>query len=347
MNRRKFVNGKMLKCAAMLALAVCLLPWMPGVVDSKTSPLKSKRFVLEEPAKPWILEKPLHNGTVLQSFAIDNVNKHVYLVQLMSGGQQLPGEPEPKTHAERDRDGDLALTKLDEEGNLLGHMFLKGFGHGVQIGVEPVGETAYLWTETDAVTEGKSGWGSQLARFAFEDGKILTSDSPELQKHRLIEGADRTTVHIDQAKNLLTMRYRKDGAFRFGVFPLEEVKRGSYSAIADVKQPSVGTFQGFASYGGFLYLLEGNSYGSGGSTAPTGNTFITAVNLVTGEVADRQLILAGSDLTFREPEGMSIRIPNMEEPHKAELAFGFATSFTPQRLASIFTIDRMLPDQAQ
>jgi hypothetical protein len=242
--------------------------------------------------------------------------------------------------------GDLTLTKLDISGNKLGYMFLKGFGHGVQIGVETVGDEAYLWTETDSVAEGKDGWGTKITRFKFENEKILTPSSPELEKHQLVEGADRTTVNIDEANGLLTMRYRKDGAFHFGVYALEDVKRNQYKPLADVLQPVLGTFQGFASYGGYLYLLEGNAYGSPGSVAPTGNTYITAVDLNTGDVVDKQLISAGDTLSFREPEGLAIRIPNAKHPHKAELSIGFASNFTPARLANIYSLDRLLPVEA-
>ena len=339
-------NGRRLFPVLTGIAVLSLLPLLPPGTSAEKSVLKSKMFDLSAPATELIREKPLHNGTVQQSFAFDNVNGHIYLVQLMSGGQQLPGEPGPVSGAERARNGDLALTKLDLAGNELGHMFLKGFGHGVQIGVEVTDGTAYLWTETDAVTEGSDGWGTKLARFRFENEKVLTPDSPELEKFSLIEGADRTTVNIDPAHGLLTMRYRKNGAFRFAVYDLEEVKRHRYVPIADVPQPAMGTFQGFASYGGYLYLLEGNAYGSNGSVAPTGNTYITAVNLNTGEVADKQLITAGSDLSFREPEGLAIRLPKINNPHKAELGIGFASSFPPQRLANIYTIDRLLPEQA-
>lgn len=343
---RPMLTGKRLFMVVAGIAVLCMLPFFSAGISAEKSPLKSKMFDLSEPATELIRDKALHNGTVLQSFAFDNVNQHIYVVQLMAGGQQLPGESAPVSGANRDKNGDLTLTKLDLAGNELGYMFLKGFGHGVQIGVETVGETAYLWTETDSVTEGSSGWGTQLARFPFENGKIMTPSSPELEKHRLIEGADRTTVNIDPANGLLTMRYRKDGAFRFGVYALEQVKRREYVPVADVPQPAVGTFQGFASYGGYLYLLEGNSYGSTGSVPPMGNTYITAVDLNTGEVADKQLISAGDTLSFREPEGMAIRLPDMKHPQKAELSFGFASDFTPKRLANIYSLDRLLPQQA-
>ncbi|OXM83676.1 hypothetical protein [Paenibacillus rigui] len=344
---RKLVGGnRRVRLAAVVTVFTLLLSVVPGVQAAK-SPLHSKMFDLSEPAAELIGDQELHNGTVMQSFAIDNVNRHMYIVQLMAGGQQLPDESAPVKGAARDLNGDLALTKLDMSGNKLGYMFLKGFGHGVQIGVETVGDTAYLWTETDSVAEKDGhGWGTQLARFAFEDGKVLTPGSPELEKFSLVEGADRTTVNIDPANGLLTMRYRINNAFHYGVYELEKVKRHVYEPVADVLQPSVGTFQGFASYGGYLYLLEGDAFGSNGSTAPTGNTKITAVSLNTGEVVDKQLISAGDSLTYREPEGMAIHLPDASHPQKAELTFGFASSFTPLRLANIYTIDRLLPEQA-
>ncbi|TBL75759.1 Tat pathway signal sequence domain protein [Paenibacillus thalictri] len=326
--------------------ALSLLSPSAAVTNAQKPLLHSKMFVLSEDANEVIRDKALHNGTVMQSFAFDNVNGRIYVVQLMAGGQQLPGEEAPVSGANRDKTGDLALTELDMSGNELGYMFLKGFGHGVQIGVQPSGDSAYLWTETDAVTEGSSGWGTRIARFSFENGKVLTPGSPELEKFQLIDGADRTTVNIDPARELLTMRYRIDGAFRYGVYRLADVLQHDYTPVADVPQPTVGTFQGFASYGRYLYLLEGTAYGTTGSVAPVGNTYITAVDLKTGDVADKQLIAAGDTLTFREPEGMAIRLPDVQHPRKAELAFGFASDFTPTRLANIYSLDRLQPAPA-
>ncbi|MGM0805608.1 MAG: Tat pathway signal sequence domain protein [Bacillota bacterium] len=311
--------------------------------SAKQSVPHSKVFDLDAPVHELFRDKALHNGTVQQSFGFDDVNGHVYVMQLMAGGIQLPGEDAPVSGATRSLNGDLTLTKLDLEGNKLGYMYLKGFGHGVQMGIETEDGVPYIWSETDSVAEGKEGWGTQLARFPFEDGAILTPDSASLEKHRLVEGADRTTVNIDSSNNLLTMRYRVNGVFHFGVFSLDDVKEGRYVPAADVVQPSLGTFQGFASYGSFLYLLEGNAYGSNGSVAPTGNTYITVVNLENGEVVDRELFTGGQDLSFREPEGLGIRVPDIRHPHKAQLYVGFASNFTPNRLSNLLYIDELMP----
>ncbi|MDN4074350.1 hypothetical protein [Fictibacillus terranigra] len=326
-----------------------LLSSMIFAISSNTSaqPISctSKVFDLSAPGTPFFRDKPLHNGTVLQSFAFDNVHKHTYVVQLTAGGIQLPGEPAPVSGANRSLNGDLTLTKLDSEGNELGHMYLKGFGHGVQIGLETHGETAYIWSETDSVAEGKEGWGTKLARFPFNDGAIMTPDSPELEKHQLIQGADRTTVNIDSANNLLTMRYRLNGSFYFALYNLQDVKQKVYKPIADVEQPSMGTFQGFASFGRHLYLLEGNAYGASGSVEPYGNTYITSVDWFTSKTVDKKLFTGGNDLTYREPEGMGVRIPDIKHPRKAQLSVGFASNFTPNRLANIYYLDRLISEK--
>ncbi|MFD0959919.1 phage baseplate protein [Paenibacillus chungangensis] len=334
----------------LLLLMWCLLSSSASQATAERDVLHSKVFNLAGGTSELMRGKALHNNTVMQSLAFDNVNGHVYIVQLMAGGQQLPDEPAPVSGSVRARNGDLTLTQLDLAGNELGHMFLRGFGHGVQIGVESTEDgRTYLWTESDSVTEGKDGWGTQLARFAFDNGAIYDPGSPQLEKFRLKQGVDRTTVTIDQAHGLLTMRYRENGTFRFGVYRLEDIANDSFTPIADVPQPSMGTFQGFASYGGYLYVLEGNAYGSNGSTVPLGNTYITSVDLNTGEVVQRERITGSSDILFREPEGMAISIPDMRHPHKAQLSFGFASTVSEtnkSKLANVLYLDELTPVQA-
>lgn len=71
-----------------------------------------KMFDLSAQPTELVHDKALQNGTVLQSFAFDNVNKHIYTVQLMAGGLKLPGESAAVSGADRNLNGDLALTQL-------------------------------------------------------------------------------------------------------------------------------------------------------------------------------------------------------------------------------------------
>ncbi|GAA4212187.1 phage baseplate protein [Actinocatenispora rupis] len=337
-------GGVALAGAGALAAGALASAAEPPTSASGTTGLPpSPRFALgAEPRELW-RRKPLHNNTVLQSLAFDNVHGHIYTVQLVQGGLQLPGESAPVSGAQRDLRGDLALTKLDLAGNELGHMYLTGFGHGVQIGVQPAAHGAYLWTETKAVADdGVHGWGSVLGRFAFVDGAVLTPDTPGLTQVAPVPGADRTTATIDPAYGTLTMRHRVDGHFRYAMYRLEQLAHGVVQPIAEVAQPDVlaTDFQGYATYGRYLYLIEGNAYGHVGSTPPTGNTVITRVRWSDGVVEDRQPCTAAADLAFREPEGMAIQLVG----GRPRLAFGFAETISAtdsHKIAVVCYLDQL------
>jgi hypothetical protein len=292
------------------------------------------RFDCAAPGARLLGPAPLHNATVMQSLAFDDVNGHVFIVQLMAGGLQLPGEPGPVSGATRSANGDLCLTRLDRQGRPTGHMYLRGFGHGVQIGAEPTGRGTFLWTETDSVAEAGSGWGTRLCRFRFADGAVLGPDSPELAKHTPVPGADRTTCGTDPVHRRLVMRHRVGGAFRYTLYRLDDVRRHSYRPLAEVAQPALTySFQGYASYGSYLYLLEGTS-----GAAP-GNTHLTCVDWRTGDVVERRLVTDGADVDFREPEGMAVHVAG---PGVARLCYGFASGVTGARLANVYAKDTLI-----
>lgn len=302
------------------------------------------RFDLAAPGEVLLDGIALHDVTVLQSLAFDNVNGRLYTAQLISGGKQLPGEEAPVSGAQRALRGDMCVTELDLDGTETGHMYLLGFGHGVNFAAEPVGSGAFLWTETEAVPSAGSGWGSRLARFRFVSGTIVTPDSPEVRRMDPVPDADRTTCGIDPSYGRLVLRYRvgrnpdgSGGQFRYALFDLSEVRRNQFVPLADVSQPVLGTFQGFTSSGRYLYLLDGNSYAT--APAPAGNTYLTCVDWVTGEVLQRQFVTDYAELPFREPEGMAIQVPDLSRPLEARLCWGFATGVTGARRAAVLYKD--------
>jgi hypothetical protein len=276
------------------------------------------RFDLTAPSTSLIWKKALYDETVMQSFTLDNAHGHIYAIQVKNG-------------AGSDAAGHLCLTKLSLSGTILGHMYLMGFGHGVQIGVEPSGASAYLWTETDAVSDDGSSRGAKLARFKFVNGQTLTATSPALTTYALIPGANNTTCTIDPSTNRLIMRYWSGSTFRFAVYSLAAVKSGTAERLHDIVQPSgLGTFQGYAAYGNFVYLLTGNGYSS--TNPAPGNTYVTCLDLGTGQQVQRARSVAGKSLDYREPEGMAIQIVS----GAPRLCLGLASGVTQARKASIF-----------
>ncbi|MBO0995020.1 phage baseplate protein [Bacillus sp. SD088] len=332
------MNIIFLKNLFLVLLGLLVYLFQPTQVQAKiplTQPFDVKGQALE-----IFREKPLQNSTVLQGIGFDDRHQHIYTVQVMEKGYRFPDEKTAVRGAERASNGDLVLTKLDIKGHKLGHMYLRGFGHGVSIGVEPSNDEVYIWTETDAVAgTGKNGWGTRIARFPFRDGKTINPNASILEKFDFLPNIDHTTVDIDHAHQLLTMRYRQNGKFYFALYQLADVKQHRFQPIAKMAQPKLGTFQGFASYGNYLYLLEGNDYGTRDSQKPNGNTHITTMDWKTREIVDKQWIGIANNLPFREPEGMGIYLPRDQDPDQVLLCIGFASTITknnPDKLASIY-----------
>ncbi|MFI6395470.1 teichoic acid biosynthesis protein C [Nonomuraea sp. NPDC050540] len=286
----------------------------PSPAQARTA---GRRFDLTGPPTGLLWRKPLKDQTVLQSLAFDNRNGHIYTAQVKNGAASA-------------RAGDLCVTKLSLSGAVLGHMYLMGFGHGVQIAVEPVGSLAYLWTETDGASDGQNAWGRKIARFPFVSGTTLTTRSASIVKYAPVPGATSTTCAIDPSTNRLVMRYRLNGGVLFTVYDLDALKAGNPVSLGQAEQPpGLGTFQGYTMYQDHLYLLDGNAYGP--ANPPPGNTHLTSVSLVTGRQVERRFTAAAKSLDYREPEGMAIQIAGGQP----RLCYGLAAGRAGARLVSI------------
>ncbi|WP_116952814.1 phage baseplate protein [Jiangella endophytica] len=351
LSRRTFVRlGGAAAGAGVLAATGSTTATAAAAAGRGGAPARTPSFGLTEPAEPFFVNVGLHDQrTIMQSFAVDSTGRHVYVVQITQGGTILPGDaPGDEEYARRAARGDLTLSKLDLAGNLLGHMYLKRFGHGVAIGVERTGRDVHLWTEVDAVTEGASGWGTRLLRFPFADGAVIDADAtPGLQRRELLPGVDRTTCNVDPVHRTLVMRYRRDGAFRFALFDLDDVRRErpAYEPIADVAQPDVlsggPVFQGYATYGRDLYLFDGQIYSATNPPEGKGNAHLTRVDWRTGGVEERVRTIDGHELHRREPEGLGVWLETPGRRPTARLGFAFGTSVTADpdddRLCTILT----------
>jgi hypothetical protein len=297
-----------------------------GAGNAHAAIRRSRRFNLIAGSHALIREKELNGGKVLQSFAFDNPSGHIYTVQLRSGSAI--------------GSGDLCVTKLNLAGRRLGHMYLRGFGHGEQIGVESAGRGAapYLWIEHRS----DNGWGTRLARFRFRNGATLhDGHSGIADRTPRLTGLSSPRPAIDPWHDRLVVRFRSRGRLRAAVFDLDDAKKGLLDRahrLAEVRLPdpdaSSQPSQGFALFGEYVYLFHGSAYGRGGSKAPTGNARLTCVDLNTGQVVERRLTTAFHHLSYREPEGMAIQVPSAGNG-QPRLCFGFASGPAGARKASI------------
>ncbi|MFF7259328.1 Tat pathway signal sequence domain protein [Streptomyces sp. NPDC008159] len=291
----------------------------------------SKRFDLADSSTEWFREIWLQDVRILQSFSFDNTNKHLYTAQLVQAGRHLPGEARTYTGTERETNGDLCITRLDWQGYIIGRMYLKGFGHGVSIAAEPSGNSAYLWTETAAVPDGNNvGYGTKIARFKFTNGAVLTPNSHLVTTYDPVPGSDHNTVAVDPVNSRLAVRHRLSGTWKINLYDLATFRSGTFTPLATITQPSVltgVTFQGYTTFGQYLYTLDGTAYtyDSAGNRTSDSNTYLTSVDWNTGTVVQRSLSKAGESLFYREPEGLAIQIPDTSNPAAARLHIGLGS----------------------
>lgn len=238
---------------------------------------------MPEPRQGPLLDRRLWHRTAIQSFAFDERRARMYALQVMEGGIQLPDEEGPLSHGERLRRGDLCMNALSMTGEPLGHMYLRGFGHGGTMGVETrhPGRPA-LWTEWDASSS--TGNGRGLARFRFRPGAVLEHHDGALDTFRPRPGSTKNQVALDPYARRLLLRYRRSGAYRFALYDLDRFRAGNFQALTDFVQPMPDGHlyhQGMAVYGNYAYQLTCSENG------PSAEPLLTCVHLGTGRTVQR------------------------------------------------------------
>jgi hypothetical protein len=283
------------------------------------------RFDLGSAPRPLLAGQWLHDRRhVPQSFAFDEAAGFVYVLQ-------VEGANAAGTFREHAARGDLVLTKLKRDnGAIAGHMILRGFGHGVSLGVEPAGDgTVQLWTEVDSQPNDEGvGRGTRLGRFPFVDDTILDTKSPAIRKFDLVPGARVCTPSLDAIHGLLALRYTTAGGSRVALYDLAAVKAGRTTPLRDIDFAfPFGVLQGWCTFGSYLYILAGEPYSV--SNPPPGNATLWCLDWNNGAVVERHPSTAFTGLEYREPEGLAIQI--VDGVPRLCLGFGSAVSATDAR----------------
>ncbi|MEU8567996.1 teichoic acid biosynthesis protein C [Streptomyces pathocidini] len=294
------------------------------------------RFDVSRQGTRWLNGRRLHHTTVMQSFGFDERRRHIYALQVVAGGVQLPGESRTYTHGERAKAGDLCLNKLTSDGTVIGHMYLKGFGHGTAMGVDPDGPSgAVLWTECDA--NPKSGYGRAIGRFPYVEGLVLRGGDPRLAVYRPLPGSTSNTAAIDLQHRRIMVRYGKPGSLgRFALYDLDAFAHGRFEPLTDFEQPGMDLglpFQGMTLHGAYAYQMIGSSYDPDSSTPERGNARLYCIDLHTGKVVQEQKSQTGNALQPREPEGLAVL-----RTAGPKLCMGFASGPVGGRTFAIYYV---------
>jgi hypothetical protein len=278
-------------------------------------------------------ERPGPNDSFFQGIAYDQTEQVLYVTQTIVGGIQLPGEGAPVSFAQRLINGDITVLRMTQGGAVTGQMYLTAFGHGQTLGVEhdPLGG-AFIWTETDAHLDGLAfGTGRKIARVKFENGAIHNSADVGLTIYDPVPGAIRVEVSLDVTTSRLLYTYITGGTRRYSVYNLSDIVALNYTPIQTFVQVGIGgTFQSCCLHDKYVYQLEGTAYD--GSNTPPGNTYISVIDIDTGLLVERVLMTAGNELTYREPEGLTV----LQTPTGPQLVYSFVTHTSSPRFMTFF-----------
>jgi len=301
--RAGFSRRGLLKAGGATALSAAAVGALT-VDDASATVPTSKRFDLSKPSYDVFRGTKLHESHhALQGMAFDVANRRLFIAQIRDGSS---GD-------------DLCINRLDASGKVVGAMHLDGAGHGVSIGVEPVGSDSYVWVECDAHGTGDGARGTALARFKFTDGGSPSS------VRKFLKGSDTITCATDPVNKRILVRRKESGSMTFRLYDLADVdvEKGTFGKeLAKITQPRLGngkvTFQGYGVYGRYLYTLDGDGHPDRADI----NSYLTCTDLNTGKVVERFRTKAGKSLNYREPEGVAVdRTPGGE----VRLCFGFAS----------------------
>ncbi|MBM7441195.1 signaling protein [Streptomyces sp. HB132] len=253
---------------------------------------------------------PLHDITGPQSIAFDERGR-LYALQVMQGGIRLPDEERAASGKARRLAGDMCVTAYSSDREAPRHMYLRGFGHGISMGVEPSGAGPLLWVEADADT--RTGYGRAVARIPFRHGTVLDSTSPSVRHHRPLPHSHRIHPAVDVAAGRVLVSHRAGRSHRYALYALDDFLSGSYRPLLDLQNPALRsgeTLQGCAVHGDHIYQLTGTPYTDAEGDNPPesgGNTYVSAIDMRSGRATGRRKVSVAPHLPFREPEGLAVR----------------------------------------
>ncbi|MFD6423805.1 signaling protein [Streptomyces sp. NPDC060198] len=279
---------------------------------------------------------PLRHVSGPQSLSYPDGGGALYVLQVVPASVRLGDEDRAPGGRERRLAGDLCVSRLSASGELTASMHLRGFGHGMSFGVEPVGGDVFLWVESDADPE--TGYGRAVARVRFRDGAVVDSSSDEVRHHRPYPGARKVHPTLDLAHRRVLVSHWTGRTHRYSVHAMDDFAAGRHEplwTLEDTALRSGETFQGCALRGRLVYQLTGKHYtDERGANPPSGggDTYVSALDVRTGRTVGRRKVTVAPDLEFREPEGIAVR-PGA----RPELCVAFSVKTPGRRDIAVFS----------
>ncbi|WP_052353775.1 phage baseplate protein [Neobacillus jeddahensis] len=266
----------------------------------------------------------LADHTVMQSFAIDETNKNIYVAQAKSSTTQNVAES-------------YVITRCTLDGRMLDKMTLKYGGHGTNIGVEVNSKGVYIWSSYDQVNKKGVSKGHDLVRFKYKAGATYTPSSSDLKRYsKLINTSSSVQVAttIDNANRRLAVRQRQGDKTKIDIYNLDDVLKGDNHKLHTLSiSKELYYLQGFSLENNYLYWRTGDT------NEERYKDYVSIFNISTGKLMTQIHETVGIDTmkhesNFREPEGVFLY--TNPDTGKKSLLVGVVTGASGKRFYRIY-----------
>lgn len=265
-----------------------------------------------------VKEAKLQSVRVGQSFTLNRATGEYYVAQIY----------------ESTKTGDIVITRLNSYGIMMGHMILRGFGHGSNIDIEKENGNTYLWVEAEPAPDSDGvQFGNQLARILYMDGSEIFAKS--VKKYNVLPTHKKLSPSIDQERDILSVRSVYNGSDHYTTFSLSKVKSGIFTPINQFSCKLSGYHQGHSVCDGYTYIWQGNPVTGIGAKS---NAQVHCYTQSGDRIYTRDLSLA-QDRYYKEPEGIKV----FKDTNKIDMYLGLATGNEGDRRYNIFKFTKYTP----
>ncbi|MEX3715765.1 hypothetical protein ABFV99_25640 [Cytobacillus horneckiae] len=264
----------------------------------------------------------LPQGDIMQGFYFSENAKHMFSVVA-----KKPSDGTEET---------FTLYRLTNTGKILDYMTLDKCGHGTVLGLEPIEDEIYFWSDIPTGVNGH-----RLSRFKYEPYAVYIPSSNELVKYNNFGGNEYVYPSID-GEYIIFCR-QSTGSWVVEKRLLEDVKMGVNNLLYSVNiPPSLKWMQGFAADGDDLYWLSGDD---NGANYPM---ILTCFDFTTGEITkDIPIDFAENtsgiiENDYQEPEGLFLY---KDSTGAKSLFVGVATGNYIVRNNKVFAFHSLINDR--
>jgi hypothetical protein len=179
---------------------------------------------------------------------------------------------------------------------------------------------------TATTTGTGTGYGTRVGRVRFVPGGVVTYPSTAVEVHQPVPGARCVSVSLDRLNRTLLVRCYLNEVPRYHLYRLDAFRARNYQPLYAATETGISdVFQGYAHLADQVYRLEGRA--GGVTVAPT---HVSRFDLPSGRTTQRVVTEAALSLTYREPEGMAVRLG------PPRLHLGFADGPSGARNVSLY-----------